>query len=353
MIEIKYFLGREPSIGYTDQRFVYISVEVPEHERETLIKHEKCHMWLRHDLRRPQNAEVYQWMVACDIEIALNIYNAEDEAIIHNPNNVLYGGITRKNLEKNLPNLPKNLRYAEEIYDWLIENSESIDYPQRKSQSDEIQDRKDGEETEAAYELVEAALEEIKKDIEKLEAQRKIKTQKHEAQGETKKRKHSLAGLLEPTIKKHFALARKSSYKRPSRRESDFIKKGTTTVRRTPHIFIYLDRSGSFDATKTSDANGKIKKILSKYRHTVSNSVFYFNDTILDHDTKKGDGGTNYKAVVNHIIDNAPQIAIVITDDDHCEDLKDMGKLITDIIVYPIGCRKTHFAQKINSMEIA
>ncbi|MCL2620770.1 MAG: VWA-like domain-containing protein [Defluviitaleaceae bacterium] len=356
IIEEKYFDGLQPSAGYTDFRRIFISRSLSDHQAGVMRKHASCHIWLLHNLRRPDNADNKLWSVATDAEIALNIYTEDDEFIITRPRSLLKDVITRYSLPQDLP---ENLIYAEDIYHWLASQpvAKQLNFP--KSHDEDLGDYgyEDDEQknaTDDIQDLISKAREHCQ-ELEKVVADKARSVASRQNLEEFQKRveeqrKFTLHGALEAELVACYAVCRKASYRRPKRRENpDFIQKGVVKTRNRPHIIVYCDRSASFDESKTRVATQRIEDICKKYRANVRVDVLYFNDNILDDDPLQGEGGTNYKAVRDSISQHDPEIAVVITDDDPCEYLMPVK---TRVLVVPIGSVRTFFARRIGGKDV-
>jgi len=359
IIEEKYFDGLHPAPAYTDFRRIFISRSLSGHQMDVMRKHARCHIWLQHNVRKPQNANSEMWELACDAEIALNIYTDEDDYIINRPRSLIASAITRQNLPKDLP---KELIFAEEIYDWLAAQPEAKQLQFPKSQDGQANSYDDsGDEKNDENLKPDDILDLISKTKNFLENLDKEKSQKAQSaasrqtmeefkESRAEQRKFTLYGAIEAELTACYVVSRKKSFRRPSRRENpDFIQKGVAKTRSRPHIIVYCDRSASFDEKKTREATEKISDICRKYRANIKVDVLYFNEQILSEDPPCGEGNTNYKAVRDNIFSNNPEIAIVITDDDNCEEL---SPVTSKVLVVPIGTKRTFFATRIGGKDV-
>lgn len=359
MIEVERFDGIMPSIGYTDQVKVYISNSIKKSDEfEVLYKHECSHIWLQHFIRQltirtteKDNFDWKRWAQAVDLEIALHIYDDIDENIINRPFSLLNGGICKKDLEKY-----KDCVYAEDFYYALLETPLENDSHDGEANKDKEEDKeKDKEEQYSALseekkqELIKVAKELVKEAI--IEIARQSEVQRFKEESKKFFPRPTLASEIDIHLGRA-ALARVSSYRRPNRRESEFIKKGTISKPKTPKVLIYLDRSGSFTPEKTRMANDKLNVILNKYRTKIDKDVVFFHDTLFDKEPE-GTGGTNYLAVAKDIALNRPTLAVVITDDDGCDEecRNALNKCDTKIIMIPIGCPATKAANIFGAKE--
>lgn len=354
MIQEVAISGLSP-LAFTDYLKIYITKDVDNNEKRVLRKHEKAHIYLQHRKRRKNYEEKFGkvdakvWNIADDIEIALHIYDDHDVKIINMPRSPLNGGITKTNLPERLPT---DCKYAEQIYEWLLENPQprlvSFDGDTNDFESVHIETSDELIDVES---LIKNAASQIIGD--EIKENERIKTQQNHKQvkEKLKQKKQSLSSVIARKIKNNYAISKKKSYRRPERRENkDFIKKGVVITRTVPKITIYCDRSGSFNESKTSQATQGLKEITAKYRADVAIDTLYFNNDVLDVDPVHGNGGTNYSAVRDNIELNNPEIAIVITDNDYCCELEPVK---SDIIVIPVGCQTTNFAVMLGAVEVA
>jgi len=354
IIEEVGFEGLKPAPGYTDYRRIYVSTDLPKDQAALMKKHTSCHIWLLHNTRKPANACEKMWDIATDVEIAINMYDDLEERAIDKPRSFLGGMITKRTLPRGLPS---HLLYAEDIYDWLISRprEEQANYP-KSLDGEHNKDESGG--TKPTLEDIDKLIskahenwEEVKKDAAQGETSSQNKKQMQNIKEKAiEHRKHSLHGALEAAIQASYVIWRKKSFRRASRRENkDFIQKGITKDHKQVRIIVYCDRSGSFNEEKTRAATQKIAEICQKYRANVKIDVLFFNAQILDIDPEQGQGETNYKAARDNIAHNNPEIAIVITDDDGCEEL---AVVDAKVLVVPIGTKKTFFASKIGGQEV-
>lgn len=348
-IEVKRFVGKIPAIAYTDFRFVYLSWSLQNDEYDLAYLHECSHIWLQHQYRQTQLIESEGdtfnhncWLLATDLEIAKHLYSANDTLIIERPRSELAGGITyEKTLEY------PNCIYAEDFYHELKKQKE-----QQKSTCCQCKPttKTKGKQTETT-ETTDTLIEQAKNKLKALNKSKKSKDVQKKLDN-FKAPKPSLASEID----KHLGrtkIKRVASYKRPSRRESlnDLLKKGVANKFQTPHLTLYVDRSGSFDQTKTARATSLISNIMTKYRGRITQDVLYFNDKLMVVDPKQGSGGTNYTAVVEHIIKEKAKLAIVLTDDDSYSKPANLEKLPPTIVV-PVGTASTVLARELGLIEV-
>lgn len=84
-----------------------------------------------------------------------------------------------------------------------------------------------------------------------------------------------------------------------------------------PALHVYVDRSGSFDESKTAESVGIIQRLGATLSQEIQTQLYYFgNDEILEVDPKYGRGGTPYELIHEHIQETDPMAVVIITDDD-------------------------------------
>jgi predicted metal-dependent peptidase len=341
------FDGKIPSIAYTDFSAIYLSQFLYGEELSTARKHELSHIWLQHQIRlqnlkkRLENVDLRIWNIAADLEIAKYIYSDEDNHNITKPRSFLHGGINTAKVKEFAG------EYAEDFYEELLSKKQD-NYSSFDGEGNIFNDT-DGDDGEVSLpDIVKEAINKAIQDEENVH-QRKISEQLQEAIHNFKPPKPSLASEIDSLFGRN-KIVRKKSYRRPSRRESQFLLAGRASVKKSAKVTIYVDRSGSFDESKTEFATNKLSEMLRKYRSKIDKDVIYFNDTLMNDDPLKGLGGTNYKAVYDDIVRNNAELSIVITDNDSCEDT--VKPTTQKVIVVPVGCASTLFAQKIRAKEI-
>ncbi len=158
----------------------------------------------------------------------------------------------------------------------------------------------------------------------------------------------SLGSELEAALSR-IGTKRERSYRREARREGvdpSLATKGRALSPSAPRVTAYVDRSGSFNASKTAQSEQALDRAMAKYRGRIRLDSVYFSDEILDHDPGRGVGGTNYQCVIDAINRDRSAVSVIITDNDTNWDLnipQGMGK----ILIIPIGCATTWLATKV------
>lgn len=345
-VEVVYFPGlyRGMYPGYTDYVKAYVSRDFGPKDREILVKHELAHIYLQHNTRSMDipDRDPLLWNVALDLEIAYHIYTEEDENILHSPFSALgrYRIITKENC-KRFP----GCQFAEEFYPLL--------------KKDEWDPTHDGEINEELSKLLEEMLKDLKVDLgggvnphDLVQAAKGAIAEYVDNIRAANKLTQAVESFPPPSlaseIDAHIGRAKVEvvkSYRRPSRRESletGLMRKGRTLKRKAPRVVIYVDRSGSFDASKTAIAERTLKEVLQAYRANVDCDVLYFSDRIFKLDKKQGGGGTNYATVWDNIVKDRAEVAVVITDSDPCPPLPPSD---CKVIVYHIGGGNSHFGK--------
>jgi len=342
------FKGMNPAIAYTDFSAIYLSTLLFGAELEVCRIHELSHIWLQHQVRgasmikKKAKVNFYLWNIVCDLEIAKYIYTKEHNFCILKPESIIKKGIVTEHL--------KDFKgeYAEDFYEELLLNEEnsysSLDAGGNIFSGEDPTEELDLESVKAS------AIDELKKHIENEE---KVKAQDTLARSikNFKPQKPSLTSEIDKIFGRN-KVVRIDSYRRPSRIEnSDYLLKGRTSRKKQSKITVYVDRSGSFSPDKTQAATDTMTKVLQKYRGKVTKDTVFFNNDLYYKDPGCGAGGTNYRAVFDDINVNGSEANIVITDDDSCERFE--VKCKNNVLVIPIGCTRTSFAQKVGAKEVS
>lgn len=333
-----------PAPAYTDFVKIYIDEALSNAEENVAIRHEQAHIWCEHNLRSRKDRDHGIWQVACELEIARNIYTPEDIAVISRPRSRLNGGY----LPSSIDTLPDDLLLAEEIYEWLKSNPDKL--PQQQTlcgcacsgdKYSEGQESKD----------VESLVGDAKDAIDKKSAQRQTQEKLGAKLDSIKYKQPSLADELDALLRHR--VVRERSYRRPSRRSQNdgIIEKGLYSSQKRPLVEVFVDRSGSFDAVKTATAEHVLKTVLAKYNIQIKHDVFFFGNNKLSSDDFSGGGNTPYHLIVEHIENTQPKIALVITDDDASEPVKINAK--TNIMCLPIGAHSTKFAAAVGGKDVS
>lgn len=343
-------------IGKTDFKNIFIASELNDNEFAVVQTHEESHVWLYHNkraallLKEKGKYSHELWNVATDLEIARNIYTDKEVAVIKSPRSRLTGGIVSDSIE----NLPDNLLYAEEIYDWLLKNKpDNLDAQWNCTSED------DNDNNNTPLENIKEVIEVIKEfKKEQKEQKEKHKQRKQVQESLTKKlinlkfRKPSLVEEINSGLR--VRNERIKSYARQGRRELEFdiFCKGRKNIAMPPLVEIFIDRSGSFCPKKTEEANEAVNKILNRYNASIRHDTFYFGNNELREKDNGFGGNTPYNLIFQHITKSKPKIAIVVTDDDVCEQPNFALPKQTKILCIPIGCKNTIFAAKSNGKDV-
>lgn len=365
--------NKMPAPAFTDANNIYICKEAREHEFNLLYKHEAGHIFLEHHLRRPKNKSARKhddkWKLACELEIARNIYEEKDIELIKRPFSVLSGSVCPDTVK----DLPEDLKIAEHIYKWLIKNQKEKqedkccatlkiqqhekDEKQEQQKGKEGQEEQEGqEEKEQQKELSEEEIKKIKDFIEKATKELKVSLNNINKVNYPIKTiktsiKPSLASEIDYILRSKNK--RQRTYARESRVKSElFLLKGRKTIKKSPQIEIFVDRSGSFQGYRTQKSLEVIKDILKKYNVKVRTDFFYFSNGKLYNKDVPANGGNPYPLVMNHLEQSRPKIAIILTDDDQEGDLKPLSHKHTKIICVPIGVSHTSIARMIGAKDV-
>lgn len=334
----------------TDFVKIYVRSSLDARERSVAEKHERGHILCGHGWRRPDdlgddNEKHRAWRVACEMEIAINIYDASDEAVIGSPLSRLAGGYTRHSL----PDLPPTARLAEDIYEWLLSSGSMKDRDMLAgchccdgSHQDEpmdlgtstIADMVDG----AAAAIWAAAAAAAAKSLASSSAEVMAN------------RPPTLTSEMDALLRTRTERVR--SYRRPSRVERDdgIIIRGGINIPKPPLVEVYVDRSGSFSPDKTRIAQSALLDILRHYGASIEYDAWYFgNDRLSDVDNIIG-GNTPYGLVADAIASHRPRVAVVITDNDPVGDIAALPP-DTRVLVVPIGCDRTLLSGAIGGID--
>lgn len=341
------FKGRVPSIAYTDFSAIYISHSLTGEDLFVARKHEKAHIWLQHQKRMEnigKNIDRYLFNIAGDMEIALHIYDSNDEKVISNIHSLIHKGITKNDCIRY-----PNCQYAEEFYEELLKEKKEILDKLRSIDAKFNKNRKVKNGSlvkENIKSIVKQAINNARKESEQHQKRKSI-TEAQYAINKFKPQKPTLASVIDSCFGRN-KIERVSSYRRPNRRESDFLQKGEISKRKQPNMAIFVDRSGSFDSMKTSKATNILMGVIKKYRGKIKNDSFYFNDKLMQVDPCTGNGGTNYQCVIDFLKENPSELAIIITDDDQTNNMKFFNYSGKTIII-PIGCNNTWIGSQLKA----
>lgn len=329
--------------GMTDFLRIYIASELNKPEYRTTLRHETAHVWARHNARRPKDARVDLWRIACEMEIARTIYDAQDIANINAPRSRLAGGY----LPDTLQGLPADIVLAEDIYEWLLSQPEQ-QYPSVScgcscdGESDETGDQVDGQSAS------QAAREQLDAD----EAARESQVAAAAAYAAIRNRAPSLTEAVDAALR--VRVERERSYRRPSRRhaDNDIVMPGAISTPRPPLVEIFVDRSGSFTPDKTAAAERQLAALLSRYGATIRADVWFFGNGRLVEADSGGGGDTPYELVAQHLRATQPKLAIVITDDDPVSHEVRPADRNTKVLCVPIGCGHTRLAKAMGGVDV-
>jgi hypothetical protein len=335
-----------PAPAWTDSVTIFIRGRHGPSETQVLVKHESAHIWLRHKQRQPaesrghDSAKAKAWAIATEVEIARNIYSASDIRIINAPRSSIRGGY----IDTSLPDCPYSI--AEDVYQWLLDHPDDLD-SQPKSGTcgghGHDSDSDDGDDNQTVEDLV-AGARQLADDM-GLAAQ----AVSIAAKIVSYRPKVSLASELDALLASR--LDRKKSYRRPSRRENDFIDRGRFTVHTRPAVRIYIDRSGSFTPQKTQKAQSIIARLLRQYGARVVVDVLFFgNDKLCEKDFPGG-GNTPYDLVYSDLILVAPVVAIIVTDDDPVSSNVLIVKE-SRVLCIPVDCQVTNVSRALGGRDV-
>lgn len=364
-VPVVYFDGLLPAPGYTDYVRAYVSRSLPGKDQAVVLKHELAHIYMQHltrglavmpaavRLRQESQGQAFvrkAWNIACDMEIATHIYTDDDNTWLTSTFSMLAPmvPITRASCAR----FPL-CEYAEEFFEELLAQGVVEEQSHDGDANDAAETAADGVYNAAVGVDVPAVVADASRRIESALAA--AAAHKGLVQAVREPPRPTLASTIDRYLGRA-AVTRAPSYRRPPRREreaADIIKPGRVCKPMTPAVTIYVDRSGSFDASKTFAAEEALKSVLLKYRSRITRDVLYFSDTVYTKDSPMyGGGGTNYAAVWDNIVkDRSAALSIVITDSDPCGALA-MPKVAPEVIVVHIGGGSNSFAAAANAAVV-
>lgn len=318
--------------GMTDFVKIYIASELNKSEYRTTLRHEQAHVWAGHNRRRPKDSKDELWKIACEMEIARTIYDDEDVQNINAPRSRLSGGF----IAGTIKDLPPDLYLAEDIYDWLLKQPQENIPKDTCTCSCDLKNES-GEDKDNAIQS--ESISSVREKLDSDEKSEKSQVAVAAAYKAVRNRSPSLTEAIDAALRTR--VERERSYRRPSRRDcAEIILSGTVSKPRPPLVEIFVDRSGSFSADKTEQAELNLKKLLLRYGASIKADVWYFGNGALLADDCGGGGDTPYHLISQHLIKSMPKIAIIITDDDPV-DSSVIPVIGPSIVCIPIGCSST------------
>lgn len=332
--------------GKTDFTRIYIAAELNKPEYRTTLRHEQAHIWAGHNRRRPKDARIDLWRIACEMEIARTIYDDKDVANILAPRSRLEGGY----LADSLDGLPSDVVLAEDIYEWLLNQPEQQQQMQMKCcgcSCDRGEEEINGEPVDANA-LAQAARERLDADENTQESQIAAAS----AYASIKNRPPSLTEAVDAALRTR--VERERTHRRPSRRDTGngVLMPGALSLPRPPLVEIFVDRSASFTPEKTAEAEKKLRELLARYGATIRADVWFFGAGRLVSVDPGGGGDTPYDLISKHLALSMPKLAIVITDDDPAGSEVNRVDNQTKLLCVPIGCNKTSLASVIGGIDV-
>lgn len=330
--------------GKTDFIRIFIASELNKPEYRTTLRHEQAHVWARHNKRRPIGSKNDIWRIACEMEIARNIYDDQDIANISAPRSRLAGGY----LPDTIDGLPPGIMLAEDIYDWLLEHPDqqpSKTMPCRCDCSSDADD--DGEKIEWA-----AAIQSARDQLDAEEKDKESQIAAATACAAIRYRPPTLTEEVDAALR--VRVERERSHRRPSRRhaEDNVLMPGEISTPRPPLVEIFIDRSGSFTVAKTAAAEYQLRALLLRYGATIQADVWFFGNGALTDRDPGGGGDTPYHLIADHLAKTRPKLAVVITDNDPVhQEVKKVNRH-TRILCIPIGCSQTSLAHAIGGVDV-
>lgn len=177
---------------------------------------------------------------------------------------------------------------------------------------------------------------------------------------EVKKLKINSAITNSVNLEGRGTLGFKKTYSRPCRSkaglETDRIYRGERVVETKSEIFLFVDRSGSFDDDKTRLQEQAVEDLARKFRGRLKIKTLYFTtDVFEDKESIKG-WGTNIYSCFQYIEKYKPSMSIIITDDDSCYGYSKLDLKKSKVGFIFIGCENnsqvTDMATEFNSTLI-
>lgn len=341
-----------PAVGWTD--FVRVHVLRRAQNEVTLLRHEAAHVLLRHGSRikamrkKWPEATPMQINAATDAEIALCIYDDEDEAAIAAPRSPLAGGITRHTVEKwdwwidgGQPD------GAEEILELMLQQPDEMPLADNfddhmMADADDADDNADDcPDPETLRQAAAEAADDDRNERRQQQMQdQAAKSVKRHTPAPLSGRQQLVRALENIASHCYFSARRAKRWT-----AAGAPRKRLRHIPAAPRVSIYVDRSGSFTPAKTDAAEQAVKKLAMT--KGLKAKPYYFSDSVFTGTVGAG-GGTNYAAVMRDINDTMPELAIVITDDDMCGDVLP-APVASQLFVVPIGCDATQFAKRVKT----
>lgn len=329
-----------PAPAWTDNGVIFILDVLNDSERRCALRHELGHIMLLHQQKAVKN----KWdptlaNIAGDAEIALTLYDDDDEKVMGRAGSLLRSGITKKWAHDHAPGCST----IEEIYEHLKKHAITV-----HSSCGHVHDQQKDKSTTGkpfSPEEIQAKLQELERDLNK-------QSQKHRLHQAPKQRRQKGFHDVIADIARE-AIIRSRTYRRPSRRHpsTDLLRKGVRTRKTRPKISVYVDRSGSFTPDKTAMAEQEMQSIAHRYAANLRVDFLFFSDAISYNSAEIQGGGTNYVDVAKHIIATQPRVAVVITDDDHCDTLPQIPSTV-QVFAKLINCSSSDFASKVRAKII-
>lgn len=331
--------------GKTDFVRIYIASELNKSEYRTTLRHEQAHVWAAHHRRRPKDAKLDVWAIACEMEIARSIYDSIDIENIKAPRSRLGGGY----LPDSIKDMPPRLTLVEDIYEWLL------NHPEHQQQSVKCCICDHSEENGDPLGHIDAAMvvKVTRQAMDDEEKARESQAAADAAYAMVRNRTPSLTCAVDAALR--VRIERERSHRRPSRRNAseDVLMPGAISRPRPPLVEIFVDRSGSFSPEKTAMAELRLRDILERYGSTIRSDVWFFGNGRLSEVDHGGGGDTPYGLIQKHLEMTKPKLAIVITDDDPVSSEVRANDRRTSVLCVPIGCSRTNLSVALNGIDVA
>lgn len=316
------------------------------------IYHEEGHILLDH-FKRQKGREIDLWNVATDLEIAIYLYPLQDykdqfgntygtlnEAIQKVPN--LNGLIYWEDTEFKEMGI-SDFHIAEEIYE-ILKKKRDEENNEEENENGECQGQKSQKNKETIEKAAERSTkfhgsdefklpeeqEESRSNEEKIspDEEQEVLDKINDAIAscqlakEVQVKKLKINHAITDSINKEGkgSLSFRKTYSRPCRSkvglETDRLYRGERVVETKSEIFLFVDRSGSFDDEKTRAQEQAVKDLTKRYRGRLKVKTLYFTTDVFEDKESIIGCGTNAYSCLQYIERYRPSMSIIITDDD-------------------------------------
>ena len=134
------------------------------------------------------------------------------------------------------------------------------------------------------------------------------------------------------------------TYSRPCRSKvglhSDRIYRGERVVETQSDIFLFVDRSGSFDDEKTREQERVVADLVKKFRGRLKVKTLYFTTDVFEDKESISGYGTNVFSCFKYIEKYQPSMSIIVTDDDSVYGYETLNLRKAKVGFIFVGCEK-------------